>query len=93
VIRLVALRDAEPIGIAGAIAAGETLYLQHLVVLESERGRGVGRALTAARLRAAPGCRRAVLDPAPEAIAFHRRLGFELRPALRDRVYYLPSGS
>jgi ankyrin repeat protein/GNAT superfamily N-acetyltransferase len=93
VIRLVALRDAEPVGIAGAIAAGETLYLQHLVVLESERGRGVGRALTAARLRAAPGCRRAVLDPAPEAIAFHRRLGFELRPALRDRVYYLPSGS
>jgi ribosomal protein S18 acetylase RimI-like enzyme len=89
-IRLVALRDGEPVGIAGAIAAGETLYLQYLVVLESERGRGVGRSLTAARLRAAPGCRRAVLDPAPDAIAFHRRLGFELRPALRDRVYYLP---
>jgi GNAT superfamily N-acetyltransferase len=90
VIRLVALRDGEPVGIAGAIAAGETLYLQYLVVLESERGRGVGRSLTAARLRAAPGCRRAVLDPAPDAIVFHRRLGFELRPALRDRVYYLP---
>jgi GNAT superfamily N-acetyltransferase len=91
VIRLVALRDGEPVGIAGAIAAGATLYLQYLVVVESERGRGVGRSLTAARLRAAPGCRRAVLDPAPDAIAFHRRLGFELRPALRDRVFYLPS--
>ena len=88
--RLVALRDGEPVGIAGAVAVGDTLYLQYLAVLESERGRGVGRSLTAARLRAAPGCRRAVLDPAPAAIAFHRRLGFELQPALRDRVYYLP---
>ncbi len=90
VIRLVALRDGEPVGIAGGIAAGETLYLQYLEVLETERGRGIGRSLTAARLRAAPSCRRAVLDPAPDAIAFHRRLGFELQPALRDRVYYLP---
>ena len=59
-------------------------------MLETARRHGIGRALTAARLRAAPGCRRAVLDPAPDAIAFHRRLGFELQPALRDRVYYLP---
>ena len=90
VIRLVALRDGEPVGIAGAIAAGETLYLQYLAVLETSARRGIGRSLTAARLRAAPGCRRAVLDPAPDAIAFHRRLGFALQPALRDRVYYLP---
>ena len=27
----VALRDGEPVGIAGAIAVGETLYLQYLV--------------------------------------------------------------
>ena len=64
--RLVALRDGAPVGIAGSIAVGETLYLQYLAVRESERGRGVGRSLTAARLRAAPGCRRAVLDPAPD---------------------------
>jgi ankyrin repeat protein/ribosomal protein S18 acetylase RimI-like enzyme len=88
--RLVALRDGEPVGIAGSVAVGDTLYLQYLAVLEEARGRGIGRSLTAARLRAAPGCRRAVLDPAPAAIAFHRRLGFELQPALRDRVYYLP---
>ncbi len=90
--RLVALRGGAPVGIAGSIAVGDTLYLQYLAVRESERERGVGRSLTAARLRAAPGCRHAVLDPAPDAIAFHRRLGFELRPALRDRVFYLPSG-
>jgi ribosomal protein S18 acetylase RimI-like enzyme len=90
VTRLLALRDGEPVGIAGAIAVGDTLYLQYLAVLEAERGRGIGRSLTAARLRAAPGCRRAVLDPTPDSIPFHRRLGFELRPALRDRVYHLP---
>ncbi len=89
--RLLALRDGRPVGIAGSIVVGETVYLQYLAVRESERGRGVGRSLTAARLRAAPGCRRALLDPAPDAIAFHRRLGFELSPALRDRVYYLPA--
>ena len=88
--RLAALRDGQPVGIAGSIAVGDTLYLQYLAVLESQRGRGVGRSLTAARLRAAPGCRHAALDPAPDAIAFHRRLGFQLQPALRDRVYYLP---
>ena len=90
VTRLLARRDGEPVGIAGAVAVGETLYLQYLEVLETARRRGIGRALTAARLRASPGCRRAVLDPAPNAIAFHRRLGFALQPALRDRVYYLP---
>ncbi len=89
--RLLAVRGGAPVGIAGSIAVGDTLYLQYLAVRESERGHGVGRSLTAARLRAAPGCRRAVLDPAPDAIAFHRRLGFELTPALRDRVYYLPA--
>jgi GNAT superfamily N-acetyltransferase len=91
VTRLLAVRDGNPVGIAGAIPVGDTLFLQYLAVLEAERGRGIGRALTAARLRGAPpGCRRAVLDPTPDSIPFHRRLGFELRPALRDRVYSLP---
>jgi GNAT superfamily N-acetyltransferase len=90
VTRLLAVSEGEPVGIAGAIRVGDTLFLQYLAVLEAERRRGIGRSLTAARLRAAPGCRRAVLDPTPDSIPFHRRLGFALRPAVRDRVFSLP---
>jgi hypothetical protein len=31
-----------------------------------------------------------VLGPTPDTIAFYRLLGFVLRPALRDRAFYLP---
>ena len=55
-------------GIASGIVARQTLYLQYLEALETERGRGIGRSLTAVRPRAAPQLRRAVLDPVPDVI-------------------------
>jgi hypothetical protein len=36
------------------------------------------------------GCERAVLGPTPDTTSFYRKLGFELRRDLRDRVFYLP---
>jgi hypothetical protein len=52
---------------------------------------GIGHALVRAATREprAAGARVAVLGPTPETIAFHRLLGV-LRPALRDRSFYLP---
>ena len=44
----------------------------------------------AARARAADAPAHVVLGPTPDSIPFYRRLGFELRPALKDRCYYLP---
>jgi hypothetical protein len=71
---------------------GETVLGQHLGVLGAERRGGVGRALAqaCAREALAVGARVAVLGPTPETIAFHRLLGAVLRPALRNRAFYLP---
>jgi GNAT superfamily N-acetyltransferase len=61
-------------------------------VLAAERRSGVGRALVhhvAGEARAG-GVRTAALGPTPDTIAFYRLLGGALRPALRDRFFYLP---
>jgi GNAT superfamily N-acetyltransferase len=62
-----------------------------LMVAASHRRRGIGRALLARALQL--DVTHVVLGPTPDSIPFYRRLGFELRPALKDRVYYLPAGT
>jgi ribosomal protein S18 acetylase RimI-like enzyme len=77
---------------AGSVSTfthGDTTVVLELEVLPEFRRRGIGRALLARALHGA--AEYVVLGPTPESIPFYRRLGFELRPALRDRVFYLPS--
>jgi ankyrin repeat protein len=88
----IARRAGRAVGIASFFLHDETVLGQHLGVLAPERRAGVGRALVLACARdaRAAGARFAVLGPTPDTIAFHRLLGAVLRPALRDRLFYLP---
>ncbi len=89
--RFVARRDGRPVGIVGTFTHGDTVVVLDLAVLEEHRRQGIGRALLARALSGAP--EHVVLGPTPDSIPFYRRLGFELRPALKDRCYYLPAGT
>jgi ankyrin repeat protein/GNAT superfamily N-acetyltransferase len=88
----VAMRDGRAVGAASFLLDGETVYGQHLGVLAPERRGGIGRALAEHALREARAAHAkvAVLGPTPDTIAFHRLLGFVLRPHLRDRSFHLP---
>jgi Ankyrin repeats (3 copies) len=88
----IARREGRAIGIASFFVHGETMLAQHIGVLAPERLAGVGRtlALACAHDAHAAGARVAVLAPTPDTIAFYRLLGAVLRPALRDRSFYLP---
>ena len=86
--RFVARRDGRPVGIVSTFTHDDTAVVLDLAVLPDHRRRGIGRALLARALTGAP--EHVVLGPTPESIPFYRRLGFELRPALKDRYYYLP---
>jgi GNAT superfamily N-acetyltransferase len=88
----IARRDGRAIGVASFFVDREVVLGQHVGVLAQERRGGVGRALVQACARdaRAAGARVAVLGPTPETIGFYRLLGAVLRPALRDRTYYLP---
>ena len=86
--RFVARRDGRPVGIVSTFIHDDTAVVLDLAVLPDHRRRGIGRALLARALTGAP--EHVVLGPTPESIPFYRRLGFELRPALKDRSYYLP---
>jgi GNAT superfamily N-acetyltransferase len=88
----IARRDGRAIGVASYFVDREVVLGQHVGVLAQERRGGVGRALVQACARdaRAAGARVAVLGPTPETIGFYRLLGAVLRPALRDRTYYLP---
>jgi ankyrin repeat protein/GNAT superfamily N-acetyltransferase len=86
--RFVARRNGRAVGIVSTFTHADTTVILDLAVLPEQRRQGIGRALMA---RALAGARpHVVLGPTPESIPFYRRLGFELRPALRDRYYYLP---
>ncbi len=84
-------RDEKPFALSaveqdGALAAGingvshwRWLYVRHLFVAPSWRGRGLGRMLLeeAERRAAARGCAGIYLDTfSPEAVAFYERCGF-----------------
>jgi hypothetical protein len=88
----IARRDGRAIAVASFFVDGQTVLGQHLGVLAVEQRAGVGRALAQACARdaLAAGARMAVLGPTPDTIAFYRLLGAVLRPALRDRSFYLP---
>ncbi|HEX7299006.1 MAG TPA: GNAT family N-acetyltransferase [Solirubrobacteraceae bacterium] len=87
-----ARRDRRAVGAASFFVHGEVVLGQHVGVLAAERRGGVGRALVQAVAREArtAGARVAVLGPTPDTVAFYRLLGGVLRPALRDRCFYLP---
>ena len=86
--RFVARRDDRAVGIVSTFTHEDAAVVLDLAVLPEYRRRGIGRALLARALAGAP--EHVVLGPTPESIPFYRRLGFELRPALRDRCFYLP---
>jgi ankyrin repeat protein len=87
-----ATRGGRAIAAAAFFLHGDTVLGQHIGVLAPERRSGVGRALAQSigREARAAGARTIVLGPTPDTIAFHRLLGGVLRPALRDRAFYLP---
>jgi GNAT superfamily N-acetyltransferase len=89
--RFVARRDGRPVGLVSTFVHGDTAVVLDLAVLEEYRRQGIGRALLARALQL--DVTHVVLGPTPDSIPFYRRLGFELRPALSDRVYYLPGGT
>ena len=87
--RYVVRRDGRAVGVVGTFPFGDTAVVLDLAVLPEYRRQGIGRALLARALEHAP--EYVVLGPTPESIPFYRRLGFELRPALKDRCFYLPA--
>jgi ankyrin repeat protein/GNAT superfamily N-acetyltransferase len=85
----VALRDGRPVGAATTLLHGDTLYGVHLAVERAARRAGTGSALMR-HVLGETSARVAVLGPTPETIAFYRLFGFQLRPYLRERSFYLP---
>ncbi|MEQ1503460.1 MAG: GNAT family N-acetyltransferase [Myxococcota bacterium] len=70
--------DAGLVGFVWAHPSGRAVEVQELYVVPPYRGRGVGRALVDAVIRAHPGAALAVgtLAQDPRAVAFWRALGF-----------------
>jgi ankyrin repeat protein/GNAT superfamily N-acetyltransferase len=87
-----ARRGGEVVGAASFLLHADTVLGQQLAVAAPERRAGIGRALVqaCAREARAAGARVALVGPTPDTVAFHRLLGFALRPWPRDRSYYLP---
>jgi ribosomal protein S18 acetylase RimI-like enzyme len=90
----IALRDGESVGFARWMLHDDVAYGLDLEVQPTARRQGIGGALMRHGLRDAhaAGARAVVLAPTPETIAFYRLFGFELRPYLRERSFYLPLG-
>jgi GNAT superfamily N-acetyltransferase len=67
------------------------VVLVRCCVLPAHRRRGIGAALTRARLAAAltQGAHQAVLSPSPDGARLHESQGFALVPAPPDRWFYL----
>jgi GNAT superfamily N-acetyltransferase len=88
----VALRDGRRVGCVTWMVHGGTLYGLDLEVVAPVRRQGIGAALLRRALNEghAAGARAAVLGPTPETIAFYRLFGFELRPYVQERSFYLP---
>ena len=89
----IALRDGEPVGFARWMLHHDVAYGLNLEVQPTAQRQGIGGALLRHGLREAheAGARAAVLGPTPATIAFYRLFGFDLRPSLRERSFYLPT--
>jgi GNAT superfamily N-acetyltransferase len=87
----VARHDGAAVGAATSFRFGDTIALVKCCVALPFRRRGIGTALTRARLAAAQrdGAVRAVVSPSPDGYQLHRFLGFELAPVPPDRWFYL----
>lgn len=89
----VALRGSEPVGMVSAFYTDLTIALENVGVVEPERRRGIGRALTLTAIRAAQtDARWVVLGPSPEGALLYGSLGFTQQPCLPDQEFYLPVG-
>lgn len=93
--RWVALDGVGPVGAASSVLVKGTdvVSLDGLCVVHPHRRRGIGTALTRARLRAAAadGARRVHLSPSPDGAALHGALGLTARPTPPDRWFYSPT--
>lgn len=87
----VAHHERRLVGAATSFVFGDTVLLVRCLVVPESRRRGVGTALTRARLAAAAhdGARSAVLSPSPDGYQLHHALGFDLRSTPRNRWFYL----
>jgi GNAT superfamily N-acetyltransferase len=87
----VARYDGAAVGAASSFRFGDTVALVRCCVALPVRRRGIGTALTRARLAAAhrDGAVQAVVSPSPDGYQLHRSLGFELAPVPPDRWFYL----
>lgn len=88
----VAYRSGQPVGMASSFSAGGVVDLCNLAVVDRARRHGIGRALAAARIRAAHelGATTIVSALSPDGWQLYRTLGFVSAPVERDRWFYLP---
>jgi hypothetical protein len=87
----VARASGRAVAMATSFRFGDVVALASCGVQPAHRRRGVARALTGARLRAAitDGATSAVLSPSHDGYLLHRQLGFELVPVLADRWFHI----
>lgn len=87
----VARGDGRVIALATLFRFDDVVELAQCGVAAAHRRRGIARALTGTRLRAAigDGASAAVLSPSQDGYLLHRQLGFTLLPTLRDRWFHV----
>jgi ribosomal protein S18 acetylase RimI-like enzyme len=87
-----ALDQDQPVGFASSHLDVNVIDLCNLGVAASYRRRGIGRALTAARLAdaAARGATTVVSAPGREGWRIQQALGFRRVPVIADTCFYLP---
>lgn len=73
------LLEGTPIATAEVTLSGEVAGVYSIATVEPYRRRGIGTMMTLAPLLEARrvGCRRAILQAAPDGVSIYRRLGFE----------------
>ncbi|MFC3183149.1 GNAT family N-acetyltransferase [Cypionkella sinensis] len=79
-LHLLAVLDGLAVGSARLLVQGEVGKIGRVCVLQQARGAGIGAALihaAVARLRAAPGVKKAKLGAQVHALGFYQALGFE----------------
>lgn len=86
----VAYMGRRPVGMISAFFEGQAVFLEHLGVLPSARGSGIGAALMGVPIVHArkAGCRWAVLEPTPRAALLCEGLGYLSQHTVDDDVFH-----